>query len=89
MIGPVFICQRLSKNCIFCYFIKIWVLIFVCPKAAINLKNALYYPLLRKILFLRFGQNANFLVGYGRKWVWPKVSLDSKIDCISRMNRQN
>ena len=30
-----------------------------------------------------------FLVGNCQKWVQPKWSLDSKIDCIYRMNRWN
>ena len=24
---------------------------------------------------------------HGQKWVWPILSRDSKIDCVSRMNR--
>ena len=31
----------------------------------------------------------NVLVGHGQKWVWLICSLDSKIDCISRINRWN
>ena len=27
-----------------------------------------------------------FLVVHGQKWVWPIWSLDSKINCILRMN---
>ena len=30
-----------------------------------------------------------FLVGYDQKWVWPVWLQDSKIGCISRMNRKN
>ena len=30
-----------------------------------------------------------FLGGHGQKWVWPVWLRDSKIDCISRMNRWN
>ena len=30
-----------------------------------------------------------FLVGNDQKWVWSILPLDSKIDCISRMNRWN
>ena len=45
MIGSVFTYQRLSKDFILCYFIKIWAQIFVRPKAVTDLKNALYYPL--------------------------------------------
>ena len=46
MIGSLFTYQRLSKDFILCYFIKIWAPIFVRPKVVTNLKNALYYPLL-------------------------------------------
>ena len=28
----------------------------------------------------------NFLVGHGQIWMCPICSLDSKIDCISKMN---
>ena len=45
MIGSVFTYQRLSKDFILCYFIKIWAPIFVPPKAVTDLKNALYYTL--------------------------------------------
>ena len=31
----------------------------------------------------------NFLVGHGQKYVWPVWSWDSKIECISKMNRWN
>ena len=31
----------------------------------------------------------NFLVELGQEWVWPILCLDSKIACISRMNRWN
>ena len=30
-----------------------------------------------------------FLVGLGQKWLWPILSLDSEIDCFSRMNGWN
>ena len=29
----------------------------------------------------------NFLVGHGEKCAWSIWSLDSKIDCVSKMNR--
>ena len=45
LIGSVFTYQRLSKDFIFCCFIKIWAPIVVHPKAVTNLKNVLYYPL--------------------------------------------
>ena len=51
MIGSVFNYQRLSKDFILCYFIKIWVPIFVRSKAVTDLKNALHYPL-RQIISL-------------------------------------
>ena len=35
----------------------------------------------------KFTVDPKFLVGCGQKWVWQVWSLDSKIDCISRMNR--
>ena len=41
----VFTYQKLIKDFILCYIIKIWVPIFVHPKAVTDLKNALYYPL--------------------------------------------
>ena len=44
MIGSVFTYQRLSKDFILCYFIKIWAPIFVRPKSVTGLKNALYCP---------------------------------------------
>ena len=44
MIGSVFTRQRLSKDFIFCQFIKTWAPIFAHPNAVTNLKNALYYP---------------------------------------------
>ena len=44
MIGSEFTYQRLSKKFIF-KSIKIWAPISGCPKAVIDLKNALYYPL--------------------------------------------
>ena len=31
----------------------------------------------------------NLLDGHGQKWVWPVWSWDSKIDCISKLNRWN
>ena len=31
----------------------------------------------------------NFSGGHGQKWVWPVRSWDSKINCISKMNRSN
>ena len=43
MTGSVFTYQRLRKDFILCYFIKIWVSIFMHPKAVTDLKNALYY----------------------------------------------
>ena len=49
MICSVFTYQRLSKDFIFCLFVKIWVPIFVCPKVVTDLKNMLYYPLLEII----------------------------------------
>ena len=48
MIGSMFTYQRFSKDFIFCYFIKIWVPVFVRPKEATNLKNTLHYPLMNK-----------------------------------------
>ena len=45
MIGSVFTYQKLSKDLIFCYFLKIWAPIFVRLKVVTDLKNALYYPL--------------------------------------------
>ena len=45
MIGSVFNYQRIRKDFILCYFIKIWVPIFVRPKAVTDLKNAQCYPL--------------------------------------------
>ena len=52
MIDSVFTYQRLSKDFIFCYFFKIWALIFVRPKAVTDLKNALYYPLMTSLVVL-------------------------------------
>ena len=49
MIGSVFTYQRLSKNFILCFFIKIWAPVVMHPKAVTDLKNALYYP---QIVFL-------------------------------------
>ena len=46
MTGSVFIYERLSKDFIFCEFIKIWAPIFVHLKAVTGLKNVPYYPLL-------------------------------------------
>ena len=46
MIGSEFTYQRLSKKFTF-KFIKNWAPIFVRPKAVIDLKNTLCYPLQR------------------------------------------
>ena len=45
MISSVFTYQRLSKDFILYYFIKIWVPIFVHPILVADLKNTLYSPL--------------------------------------------
>ena len=52
MIGSVFTYQKLSKDLIFCYFLKIWAPIFVRLKAVTYLKNALYYPLYTVVICL-------------------------------------
>ena len=52
MIGSVFTYQRLSKDFILCYFIKIWAPISVRPKSVTGLKNALYYPGYLKYCYL-------------------------------------
>ena len=45
MVGSVFTYQRLSKDFILCYFVKIWAPIFVRQKLVTDLKNELHYPL--------------------------------------------
>ena len=60
MIGSVFTYQRLSKDFIFCQFLRIWAPIFARPKAVTDLKNALYYPLLKVAVSF----NINILSSY-------------------------
>ena len=69
MIGSVFTYQRLSKDFILCYFIKIWAPIFVRPKAVTDLKNAMYYPLqgdkkiISYIFIVKFRHEINVVLG--------------------------
>ena len=38
---------------------------------------------------IQLNADQKFCVGMVKKWVWPVWSQESKIDCISKMNRLN